>query len=158
MKVIIAGSRDYEDWETAYKYIEQSKFVITEVVNGMARGVDKIGVYYAIDHKLPIKNFPADWNTLGAAAGHIRNEEMAKYADAAVIIINSYSKGSMNMLSHMNTYKKRFYCVFLKNGVYSSTLMDELTEKDHKNNDTPISTPRSPTTEDETGLFRFFES
>lgn len=157
MRVIIAGSRDYDDWETAYEYIKKSRFVITEVVNGMARGVDKIGLYYAIDNKLPVKNFPADWDNLGVAAGPIRNAAMAEYADAAIIIINSYSKGAMNMWHQMSQRNKRFYVTFLRNGVYSSTIADPLTTEDHKN-DTPIDTPRRSTVEDDSGLFRFFES
>lgn len=118
MKIIIAGSRDYEDWKTAFEYIQKAPFIseITELVCGMAAGVDTIGMYFAFDYNIPIKRFPANWHKLGAAAGPIRNKEMAEYADAAIIIMNNYSPGSMNMLKNMKELNKPYFLVILEDG------------------------------------------
>lgn len=162
MKVIIAGSRTIYDYDMVKRHVINSRFHITEVVNGTASGVDYCGCLYAAEFNIPITNFEPDWKKHGKGAGIIRNGQMAEYADAAVIIVGmnngEYSPGSMNMLSQMVKRKKRRYVVFLKNGKMSSILMDELTEKDHKDGKISISETRPSSTETEDGLIRFFES
>lgn len=45
-----------------------------------------------------MKRFPAKWDLLGKGAGYARNVEMARYADALILIWNGMSKGSGHML------------------------------------------------------------
>lgn len=78
MKVIIAGGRDIEDYSLLRRVIEASGFHITEVISGMARGVDKMGIQWAKEVGLPVLKFSADWNRYGKAAGPIRNIAMSK--------------------------------------------------------------------------------
>lgn len=103
MKVIIAGSRSITDYETVAKAIEESEFEITEVVSGTARGVDRLGEAYAKIHNIPLKQFPADWNGLGRYAGLARNRQMAKYADAAIIVWDGSSRGASDMIFQAKT-------------------------------------------------------
>ena len=72
---------------------------VTEVVSGTARGVDSLGEQWAKTQNIPIKRFPADWNTHGRAAGHIRNAEMANYAEALVALWDGQSRGTKNMIA-----------------------------------------------------------
>lgn len=103
--VIIAGSRSILDLAdeanrkriVAYA-IETSPFPVDEVVSGTARGVDQIGEEWAAHQGIPVERFPADWDTHGKAAGPIRNEEMAKYADALVAIHVNDSAGTAHMI------------------------------------------------------------
>lgn len=97
MKVIIAGSRTITDLAIVKKAVKDSGFEITEVVCGQAKGVDTLGFQYAFDNNIPIKTFPADWETHGKAAGPIRNMQMAKYADALILVWDGKSRGSDNM-------------------------------------------------------------
>jgi len=97
MKVIIAGSRDIIDLTCVIEAVSRSGFEITEVVSGTARGVDRLGELWAAQHNVPIKRFPADWS-IGKSAGYKRNEQMADYAEAAIIIHDGKSKGSQHML------------------------------------------------------------
>jgi len=96
MKVIIAGGRDFNDYEKLKKAIAQSGWLITEVISGGAKGADSLGERWAEENNIPVKRFPADWNNLkqagaivkvnkwrkkyNANAGFFRNEEMAVYA------------------------------------------------------------------------------
>ena len=48
MKVIIAGSRDITDYSLVCRAISESKFDITEVISGTARGVDTLGEKWAV--------------------------------------------------------------------------------------------------------------
>lgn len=98
MKTIIAGSRDIEDYDLVCDAIEDSGFEITEVVSGGARGVDRLGERWADEMGINLCIFPAQWKKLGKSAGPIRNQEMARYADAAIVLIKNHSAGATHML------------------------------------------------------------
>lgn len=98
MKVIIAGSRTITDARLVEDAIRLSGFDITEVVCGCAEGVDKLGEAWAVYNQIPVARFPADWGKHGKAAGPIRNEQMAEYADALVCVWDGVSRGSLNMI------------------------------------------------------------
>lgn len=158
MKTIIAGSRDFDDYSKVCEIIKASGFNISVVVSGVCRGVDYCGCLYATENKIPLKLFPADWDTHGLSAAPIRNEKMAIYSDAAIIIIKNYSRGSMNMLSQMNKYKKRYYVVFInETGNKPVTIIDSETEKNHELNKIPIGGSYQSDSETDSGLIRFFE-
>lgn len=124
MKVCIAGSRTIHDLELVKKHIVASRFKIDIIANGGAKGVDFCGVLYAQENKIPVKNFWADWDKHGRSAGIIRNAQMADYVDAAVILIESFSRGAYNMLTQINSRQKRFYAVFLRDGEPWQVMMD----------------------------------
>lgn len=101
MKVIIAGSRSFNDYELLKEkcdiFLSNSKDI--EVVSGTANGADKLGERYAQEKGYPIKRFPADWDIHGKKAGYIRNREMAEYADALIAFWDKESKGTVHMLN-----------------------------------------------------------
>lgn len=129
MKVIIAGSRDVENFELVEKAVKDSGFKITEVVSGGARGVDKLGEKWAEKNlKKKPKIFEANWKDLkakgaiikdgyygkyNANAGFDRNKEMAVYADALIVLIKNNSPGSSHMYEEMKTLKKKVYVVYV---------------------------------------------
>lgn len=43
----------------------------------------------------------ADWGRFGRAAGSYRNAEMAEYADAAIILWDGESRGTLDMIDKM---------------------------------------------------------
>lgn len=113
MKCIIAGSRELAGFDLKenpklyrkhvnifFKQMKLCPFVdqITEVVSGKARGVDTLGELWAKHVGISVKPFPADWKRYGKAAGPIRNEEMAKYADACIAIMRPNSRGTLDMV------------------------------------------------------------
>ncbi len=99
MKTIIAGSRDIKLYSIVEKAIQQSVFEITTVISGTANGVDKLGEEYAKKYNLPVLKFPANWDKYGKSAGYIRNDEMARNAEALIAIWDDKSKGTANMIS-----------------------------------------------------------
>ena len=103
MKVIIAGMRDFFDYEVVKKVIKESGYPITEVVCGCAAGVDSLGERWAKENNIPIKSFPADWNKHGKSAGPIRNNAMAEYADGLIAVWDGTSKGTKNMITRAET-------------------------------------------------------
>jgi len=100
MKVIIAGSREITNKELVFHILDSNKSHITEVVCGMARGIDLFGKEWAIKNNIPVAEFPADWKGLGRKAGPIRNCQMAEYADALIAIWDGNSKGTKHMIDY----------------------------------------------------------
>lgn len=115
MKLIIAGGRDFTDYyllrkETGF-YLSELKEPFPEIVSGGASGADLFAVWYAKERGLPITIFRADWEQHGKAAGPIRNEKMAKYADACICFWDGKSKGTLSMIDLALKYKLKLKVV-----------------------------------------------
>ncbi|MCI0617999.1 DUF2493 domain-containing protein [bacterium] len=98
MKVIIAGSRSITRIELVEKAIRDSGFSISEVISGGARGVDKLAIEWAVQHKIRVKSFIPNWEKFGRSAGFRRNIEMAEYAEALIAVWDTISKGTKHMI------------------------------------------------------------
>lgn len=124
MRTIIAGSRNITDYRLLLNAVEESGFSITEVVSGKAKGVDKLGERYALEHVIPIAEFPAKWNEIddtsiirytkwgapyNALAGIQRNELMSQNADAAIILWDGKSSGTKDMLKRAKSQGLKVY-------------------------------------------------
>ncbi len=111
MKTIIAGSRGIDEYQLVVEAVEESGWFkdITEVVSGGARGPDRLGEMWAKYHQIPIKLFPADWDRLGRGAGHIRNAQMADYADALIAVYDGHSRGTANMIQRAKSKGLKVY-------------------------------------------------
>lgn len=105
MKVIIAGSRGFDDYEALCKFcdyiIGEPKEEI-EIVSGTAKGADTLGEQYANERGYKLKQFPADWDIYGKSAGYRRNAEMANYADLLIAFHDGKSKGTKHMIDLAN--------------------------------------------------------
>lgn len=119
LRVIIAGSRDFDDFP---KLMNSSIDILSEITNkrgdldririisGTARGADKLGEQYAKVAGYELSKFPADWDNLGKRAGYVRNAEMSKFAvkdgNYGVLIAfwDGQSKGTKHMIDLANRY------------------------------------------------------
>ena len=99
-KVIIAGTRDFADYTLLRSFADETLAGINdiEIVSGGARGADALGERYARERGRRLKVFPAEWKKWGAAAGPIRNAEMAAYADALIAFWDGKSAGTRDMI------------------------------------------------------------
>jgi len=111
MRVIIAGGRDFSNYDYLVDAIEESGYKITTVISGHATGADTLGEIYADDNDIPLEVYPADWSKYGKVAGFIRNAQMADVADSAVIMWDGKSNGTKNMVQEM---KKRGLPFFVR--------------------------------------------
>jgi hypothetical protein len=98
MKTIIAGSRTINSYAVVEQAIKDSGFKITEIVCGMARGVDYLGKLWGFRNNVPVNEMPAYWGTYGRSAGVRRNKKMAEYAEALIAIWDGRSPGTGNMI------------------------------------------------------------
>lgn len=99
MKVIIAGGRDFNDYEFLKQVCSKLSELDSEIeiVSGGAKGADALGERFANEMGYALKVFPADWSE-GRKAGPIRNSQMANYADALIAFWDGKSKGTKNMI------------------------------------------------------------
>lgn len=104
MKMIIAGGRDFKDYEVMSNVLRLFQKQIDEVVSGDAAGADTLGARWGEEHNIPVKHFPADWDHYGTQAGYIRNAQMADYADGVICFWDGKSKGTKHMIktAHFN--------------------------------------------------------
>lgn len=119
MKVIIAGSRGVNSYESVRQAVNDSGFTITTVVSGTAAGVDRLGEKWASEHGIKIERYPANWNLFGKSAGYKRNQQMAEAADALIAVWDGKSRGTSHMIDIMRNKKKPLF-IFMerrKNGL-----------------------------------------
>ncbi|PEU21331.1 DUF2493 domain-containing protein [Bacillus wiedmannii] len=107
-KVIVAGTRDFTDYEKLrvtldglFIRYEMSK---VEIVSGGARGADSLGERYAKEKDCLLQVFPAEWDKFGKSAGYRRNVQMAEYADACVTFWDGKSRGTKHMIDISKRY------------------------------------------------------
>ena len=112
-KVIIAGSRDFNDFSYLQGYMATLPpwIGIDEVVCGEAKGADTLGKQWAELHGIPVKSFPADWDRLGRRAGPMRNVEMGIYADGLIAFWDGKSSGTHHMIKYMESEGKWTYVI-----------------------------------------------
>lgn len=106
-RVIIAGGRDFDDFEFLERTMDNLLSNITddiEVVCGMARGADALGDLYASKKNYSVRYFPAEWEEYGKSAGYKRNEQMAQNADALVAFWDGKSRGTKHMIDIARRY------------------------------------------------------
>jgi len=102
-RVIIAGSRDFCDYEVLRDRCEDVLAITMAmgnviIVSGHAKGVDQLGERFACENCLQSFVIPAEWEKYGRAAGPIRNKKMAEYADALIAFWDGKSNGTKSMI------------------------------------------------------------
>lgn len=110
-RVVVAGCRDYFDYEQARAFIHLCLQNIKEqytliFVSGGASGADRLGERYAHEHGYAIERFDADWDKYGKRAGPLRNEKMAQAADYVICFWDGKSRGTKSMIDFAKAYGK----------------------------------------------------
>ncbi len=107
MKVVIAGCRDYDNYDEAREYIDFCLSRIKEtnniiIVSGCASGADALGERYAEDNGFQIEKHPADWQKYGRSAGPKRNKQMAEVCDFAICFWDGKSRGTRSLIEYVS--------------------------------------------------------
>ena len=126
LRIIIAGSRDFNDYEllkkSAIEIITKKTMFpdLTRIISGGARGADTLGERFANEMGLEISRFIPDWDGLGKRAGYVRNAEMAKFAveddnDGMLIAFwDGQSRGTKHMIDLAKRYGLEVHVVNYK--------------------------------------------
>ena len=117
-RVVIAGCRDYSNYDEAKVYIgfclsnirKENDIVI---VSGCACGADKIGERYAEENGFQVEKYPADWRKYGRSAGPKRNKKMAEVCDYVICFWDGKSRGTKSMIDYAKKYNKPINVKFI---------------------------------------------
>ena len=107
VRLAVVGSRTFNDYALMCEVL--GRFEIIEVISGGARGADALAERYAHERGLPIRVFPADWDTHGKSAGFLRNREIMAAADEVVAFWDGRSSGTQHAIELARTSGKVVY-------------------------------------------------
>ncbi len=94
MKLAIIGSRGLNNVEIA-NYLPQE---VSEIVSGGANGVDLLARKLAQEKGIQLIEFLPNYSRYGKGAPLVRNEEIAAYADEALVFWDGRSRGTAHIL------------------------------------------------------------
>ena len=104
-RVVIAGGRDYNNYDEAKRYIDYCISNIRQeytlvFLSGCCRGADMLGERYAEENGFRVEKYPADWEKYGRNAGPKRNKQMAEAGDYVICFWNGKSRGTKSMIEY----------------------------------------------------------
>lgn len=107
-KVIVAGTRDFQDYNFLCEKLDflLSKKTEVEIVSGTTNSADILGERYAANKHYPIAYYPLERQRFGKMAEPIRNKAMAEYADVLVTFWDGVSPGTRNLIENTKLLNK----------------------------------------------------
>lgn len=102
MRALICGGRDFTDsrkFQRCMEQMEEQYGPFTCIVQGGARGADRLAADYAVQMLVPCEEYPADWTTHGRAAGPIRNQQMLVEGKPGIVFAFEGGRGTASMVS-----------------------------------------------------------
>jgi YspA, cpYpsA-related SLOG family len=111
MRVLVCGSRHFNDPELMEDVLKQ--WNISTIIEGEARGADRLARDYGERHNIHVLRFPALWGQYGKSAGPIRNAQMLAEGrpDLVVAFPLKDSRGTFNMIAQAKMAGVEVYVV-----------------------------------------------
>ena len=100
MRVLVCGGRDYDNWKRINKTMSalDKESSISLIIQGGANGADWLAAKWAKHNRKPCAQFNAHWDTLGKAAGPMRNQWMLEFGQPELIVAFGGGRGTQNMV------------------------------------------------------------
>jgi ribA/ribD-fused uncharacterized protein len=103
MRFLITGGREFTDVDFIVTRLLRlhARYTFTEIITGMARGVDRIGYEFGVELGLKIHEYPvtnADWNQYGKSAGFRRNQRMLYEGQPGLVVAFPGGGGTADMV------------------------------------------------------------
>lgn len=88
LKVLVCGGREFGDAAFIHAELDRlhEQYLFNTVIEGDARGVDRIAGEWTCAKALELVVFPADWKNEGRHAALIRNERMLREGKPDLVI------------------------------------------------------------------------
>lgn len=101
VKVVICGGRNFDDADFIYRELDRLhvQYGFETVIEGDARGVDRIAGDWARSRDVELIEFPADWKNEGRHAALIRNERMLREGKPDMVIAFPGGNGTWHTCS-----------------------------------------------------------
>jgi hypothetical protein len=100
VKVLVCGGRKFSDWGSVKSTLNDIHFStpITLVIEGGARGADRLGAAWAAGYGVRRQTFLANWTRDGKAAGPIRNQAMLDLGKPDLVVAFPGGRGTADMV------------------------------------------------------------
>jgi predicted Rossmann fold nucleotide-binding protein DprA/Smf involved in DNA uptake len=110
-RVVVAGCRDYDNYDEAKAYIDICLSNIRKrneiiIISGGAKGADSLGERYAEENGFKVEKYSADWVRYGRSAGPRRNRQMAEISDYVICFWDGESRGTRSMIESARKFGK----------------------------------------------------
>ena len=120
MKIAIVGSRNLK--------VDISNFVdrkiITEIITGGARGIDKCAYLFAKKEKIPVKIVSPDYEKFGKMATVLRNKKIVDLCDSLVAIWDGVSRGTKITIKFAMSSRKPITIFKIKDNLIKKEVYD----------------------------------
>lgn len=99
MRVLVCGGRDFTDRALLEEVLDRlhRARVLTALIEGDARGADRMAGAWAEAQGIAHEVFKADWDGLGAKAGPIRNRQMLEEGRPDLVVAFPGRSGTDHM-------------------------------------------------------------
>jgi hypothetical protein len=117
MRVLVCGGRDYgknpdgsdNEIEMDFLFNFLTELLLKHpdmvVIQGEARGADKLAKNWAEFMNVPVVSFPADWDRYGRNAGPVRNLQMIQEGRPDLVVAFKGGAGTRNMIKQATLYE-----------------------------------------------------
>lgn len=112
MKLMVTGSRNWNDYSTLMEELDQWKRLATELLHGGAGGADQMADRWAKENGVAVRMLEPDYAKHKAAAPHVRNTELVKQADGVLAFWDGQSKGTASTIAKARHAGKLLRIVF----------------------------------------------
>ena len=99
-RVLVCGGRDFADYERLDAVLDwlHERHRFTALIQGEARGADRMAGEWADARGVECLRFPADWDKHGRRAGPIRNRQMLVEGRPDLVVAFPGGRGTANMI------------------------------------------------------------
>jgi hypothetical protein len=100
MRVLVCGGRDFDDRERLFSVMDwlHEGFQFTALIQGEARGADRLSGQWADERGIKNLRFPANWDLHGRRAGPIRNRQMLANGKPDLVVAFPGGAGTSDMI------------------------------------------------------------
>jgi len=96
MKVLVCGGRSFDDRALVEQTLDAIE--VTQIIEGGARGADKLAREWAESRGVPVRTFKPDWKRFGRGAGPKRNQQMLDEGKPDLVVAFPGGSGTENMM------------------------------------------------------------
>ena len=116
-RIVVTGSRDWSNRDPikdTFDRVYAKHGTDVTLINGTARGVDRIAAEVARSLGWQVIDVPADWDQYGRSAGFRRNEQMLRMSpDICIAFWDGQSRGTQHTIRTAEQMGIRTYVVRL---------------------------------------------
>lgn len=100
MRILVCGGRNFDNAQWLRTTLNElyRGVPVSALIEGGAKGADRMARQWAIDENIPVETFEADWHAHGPGAGPLRNKRMLEEGKPDEVVAFPGGLGTANMV------------------------------------------------------------